>query len=205
MNCESKYALKADYINRRSCRLPMVDDIQAEFSGNNAKLKWSVSLDGRKTESETYKILAVFSRMPTIAEAEESASGTAESVKNDQPGPAADVIAWFDEPAPGPTTEIRELIITARAYDGVLDTLRKSRISDTSVKSGVSILDTGYHPASLNLGAGLSRNETVTVFRWDSETLVDTTPVMHLRVTRRVYDNVSSLAGHLLAASFTKQ
>jgi hypothetical protein len=59
VNCESKFKEKMDYINRRSCRTPLVNDIQAEFKGKNAKLVWSVSLDGKKTESETYKILAV--------------------------------------------------------------------------------------------------------------------------------------------------
>ena len=39
--------------------MPLVNDIQAEFDGDNAKLRWPVSLDGRKTKSETYKILAV--------------------------------------------------------------------------------------------------------------------------------------------------
>ena len=31
----------------------------AEFDGNNAKLKWVVSIDGKKLDSETYKILGV--------------------------------------------------------------------------------------------------------------------------------------------------
>jgi hypothetical protein len=48
-----------DYINRRSCRTPMVNDIQAEFKGDNAKLRWPVSIDGKKTESETYTIIAI--------------------------------------------------------------------------------------------------------------------------------------------------
>ena len=39
--------------------MPLVDDIQGEFDGDKAKLKWSVSIDGKKMESETYKILAV--------------------------------------------------------------------------------------------------------------------------------------------------
>jgi hypothetical protein len=39
--------------------MPLVDDVQAEFDGDKAKLKWPVSLDGKKLESETYKILAV--------------------------------------------------------------------------------------------------------------------------------------------------
>jgi hypothetical protein len=38
------------------------DDIQAEFDGNKAKLRWLVSIDGKKFESETYKILAVLDK-----------------------------------------------------------------------------------------------------------------------------------------------
>jgi hypothetical protein len=30
-----------------------------EFSGDNAKLTWPVSIDGKKLQSETYKILGV--------------------------------------------------------------------------------------------------------------------------------------------------
>ncbi|HTC61868.1 MAG TPA: hypothetical protein VK709_03425 [Candidatus Saccharimonadales bacterium] len=59
VNCTSKYSLKFDYINSRSCRVPIVDDIQVEFDKDNAKLFWAVSLDGKKMESETFKILAV--------------------------------------------------------------------------------------------------------------------------------------------------
>jgi predicted metalloprotease with PDZ domain len=59
VNCESKYQPKFDYINRRDCRMPLVDDIQAEFHGNTAKLSWAVSLDGKKMQSETYKVLAI--------------------------------------------------------------------------------------------------------------------------------------------------
>ncbi len=62
VNCVSKYRPRGDYINKRSCRIPLVPDIKAEFSGNGAKLQWSVSLDGKKTESETYKILGVLEK-----------------------------------------------------------------------------------------------------------------------------------------------
>ena len=62
VNCVSKYKLKADYVNKRSCRTPVVTNIKAEFKKDNAKLKWSVSLDGKKTQSETYKILGVFEK-----------------------------------------------------------------------------------------------------------------------------------------------
>ena len=59
VNCDSKYALKGDHVNRRSCRMPLVNRIQVEFDGDNAKLMWPVSLDGSKTASETYKVVAV--------------------------------------------------------------------------------------------------------------------------------------------------
>ena len=62
VNCESKYAPKGDFINRRSCRMPLVNEIQAEFDGDKAKLLWPVSIDGKKTESETYKILAILAK-----------------------------------------------------------------------------------------------------------------------------------------------
>jgi hypothetical protein len=65
VNCESKYEPKGDYINRRSCRVPLVDDIQAEFHDDKAKLVWVVSLDGKKTQSETYKVLAILNK-PTV-------------------------------------------------------------------------------------------------------------------------------------------
>jgi hypothetical protein len=63
VNCESKYSLKFDYVNKRSCRVPLANTLEVEFKGDNAKLFWlkSVSLDlaDRKWESETYKIIAV--------------------------------------------------------------------------------------------------------------------------------------------------
>jgi len=59
VNCMSKYKLKMDYINRRSCRAPMVDVVEVEFKGKEAKLEWVASIDGKKKDSETYRILAV--------------------------------------------------------------------------------------------------------------------------------------------------
>jgi hypothetical protein len=64
VNCVSKYKLKGDYINRRSCRIPLADEIQADFDGNNAKLYWTVSIDGKKVESETYKVLGILNKEP---------------------------------------------------------------------------------------------------------------------------------------------
>jgi hypothetical protein len=61
VNCASKFSERfaGRAGNHRSCRMPLVDDIQADFNGKNAKLSWVVSLDGKKRDSETYKILAV--------------------------------------------------------------------------------------------------------------------------------------------------
>jgi len=64
VNCESKFKERFAGAegNHRSCRRPLVDDIQADFHGDNAKLEWVVSLDGKKKQSETYKILAVLGK-----------------------------------------------------------------------------------------------------------------------------------------------
>jgi len=61
VNCESKFAerMAGPRGNHRSCRVPLVQAIEAEFRGNKAKLEWVVSLDGKRKESETYKVLAV--------------------------------------------------------------------------------------------------------------------------------------------------
>jgi hypothetical protein len=61
VNCESKFKerMAGPAGNRRSCRQPLVDNIRADFHGDNAKLEWVVSLDGKKKQSETYKILGV--------------------------------------------------------------------------------------------------------------------------------------------------
>jgi hypothetical protein len=39
-----------------------VDSIEADFKGDNAKLVWSVSIDGKKMQTETYKILGVLDK-----------------------------------------------------------------------------------------------------------------------------------------------
>lgn len=61
VNCVSKFVehFAGPTGNHRSCRMPIVDDIQTEFNGKNAKLSWPVSLDGKKMESETYTILGL--------------------------------------------------------------------------------------------------------------------------------------------------
>jgi hypothetical protein len=64
VNCESKFAerMAGRAGNHRDCRMPLVNNIQAEFKGDKAKLEWVVSLDGKKMQSETYKVLAVMEK-----------------------------------------------------------------------------------------------------------------------------------------------
>ena len=66
VNCTSKFAehFAGPSGNKRSCRMPIVDDLQCEFKGKNAKLSWPVSLDGKKFDSETYTILGVLAAQP---------------------------------------------------------------------------------------------------------------------------------------------
>jgi hypothetical protein len=64
VNCESKFAehMAGRAGNRRSCRSPLVESFQVDFKGDNAKLIWPVSIDGKKLQSETYKILGVLDK-----------------------------------------------------------------------------------------------------------------------------------------------
>ena len=64
VNCQSKFQERFAGAagNHRSCRVPLVDNIQADFHGDKAKLIWVVSLDGKKRRSETYKILAILGK-----------------------------------------------------------------------------------------------------------------------------------------------
>ena len=64
VNCESKFAehFAGPAGNHRSCRQPIVDDIQVDFHGDKAKLEWVVSLDGKKLQSETYAVLGILGK-----------------------------------------------------------------------------------------------------------------------------------------------
>jgi hypothetical protein len=66
VNCESKFAerMAGPAGNHRDCRRPIVDHLNVDFHGDKAKLEWVVSIDGKKTQSETYKILGVLDRQP---------------------------------------------------------------------------------------------------------------------------------------------
>jgi hypothetical protein len=82
-----------DYINRRDCRMPLVKDIQVEFKGKNAKLIWPVSIDGKKLESETYKILAVLEpeKQPAGDNSSNAAPEQLRSNAQESPGDAGSI------------------------------------------------------------------------------------------------------------------
>jgi hypothetical protein len=62
VNCVNRYSSKGNYINRRSCGMPMVEQVNAEFTGQTARLEWPIGTDGKKTESETYKVVALLDK-----------------------------------------------------------------------------------------------------------------------------------------------
>ena len=186
VNCESKFHyIQAGQVHRRSCRVPLVNDIQAEFHGDNAKLIWPVSLDGKKKQSETYKVLAILDK--PNAEAYQLASSASATPQ--------DVFVWFDEPAPGPGAPLFEAVVTARAYDGALDLLRKARQGNTSVQTGTSVLDTNYHPPTVNLDSWQKSNpnSAPSLFYWQGEEVNGATPVMHFPITKRAYEQMLAL------------
>jgi|SRR5882672_2154787 len=61
VNCDIKFAehFAGAAGNHRNCRQPLVDNVDADFHGDKAKLEWVVSLDGKKKQSETYKVLGI--------------------------------------------------------------------------------------------------------------------------------------------------
>jgi hypothetical protein len=64
VNCESKFAerMAGPQGNHRSCRVPIVENVEADFHGGKVKLEWPVSLDGKKMQSETYVVLGILDK-----------------------------------------------------------------------------------------------------------------------------------------------
>lgn len=54
----------------RSCRIPLVSNIVAEFDGDKARLKWPVSIDGKKLQIETYRVLGVLEKPSSPAQSD---------------------------------------------------------------------------------------------------------------------------------------
>jgi hypothetical protein len=67
VNCQNRFSAKGTYINRRNCGMPMVPRVEAEFNGPIAKLTWTAGSDGKKTESETYKVVAMLNKRTDTA------------------------------------------------------------------------------------------------------------------------------------------
>lgn len=67
VNCQNRYSAKGDSVNRRNCGMPMVPHVEADFNGQIAKLTWPAGADGKKTESETYKVVAMLGKRTDTA------------------------------------------------------------------------------------------------------------------------------------------
>jgi len=52
VSCSWKYQLKLDGVNSRSCRIPALDHLRADFRGNDVKLRW-------QGQSETYTLVEI--------------------------------------------------------------------------------------------------------------------------------------------------
>jgi hypothetical protein len=68
VNCQNRYSAKGTYINRRNCGMPMVPRVEAEFNGLIAKLTWAAGADGKKIETETYKVVAMLNKRTDTAQ-----------------------------------------------------------------------------------------------------------------------------------------
>lgn len=62
VNCDSRPSTTSQ--QQRSCREPIISDVQVEFDKDNARLVWSASVDGSTMGVETYKILGILAKIP---------------------------------------------------------------------------------------------------------------------------------------------
>ena len=62
VNCINRHSAKGNYVNRRACGMPLVQRVGVEFSGRSVKLTWLSGPDGKETESETYKVVAMLAK-----------------------------------------------------------------------------------------------------------------------------------------------
>ena len=119
------------------------------------------------------------------------------------------IFVWFDEEQPGPGTQVIEVVVTARAYEGVLSILREVRGANTAVRSGSSVLETNYHPPTFQLGTWIGRQSSpealTSVFLWEDEVLGETTPAMDFYMTPRAYQNVVSTVQQYFAQASKSQ
>lgn len=62
VNCLDRHSERGNYIGRHTCGMPLSQHVGVEFNGNNAKLTWQAGPDGKKTESENYKVVAMLDK-----------------------------------------------------------------------------------------------------------------------------------------------
>jgi hypothetical protein len=62
VNCIDRHSTKGNFINRHNCGVPMGEHVGVEFNGPSAKLTWPAGMDGKRIQSETYKIVAVLAK-----------------------------------------------------------------------------------------------------------------------------------------------
>jgi hypothetical protein len=62
VNCVSRHSASGNYINRHSCGVPLTEHAEADFNGKSAKLSWTSGADGKKTDSEIYRIVVMLAK-----------------------------------------------------------------------------------------------------------------------------------------------
>jgi hypothetical protein len=62
VNCVNRHSANGNFVNRHSCGMPLGERAEAEFTGQSAKLSWTLGSNNNKTASETYKVVAVLAK-----------------------------------------------------------------------------------------------------------------------------------------------
>ena len=82
VNCVSRYSTKGNYLNRRTCGMPLVPSLQVEFKGQQARLEWLIGADKKKTESETYRVVAMLAKRPVVSDQGSGVRGHGSGVRD---------------------------------------------------------------------------------------------------------------------------
>ncbi|HXS76601.1 MAG TPA: hypothetical protein VN753_10515 [Terracidiphilus sp.] len=62
VNCVSRHSANGNFVNRHSCGMPLGERAEAEFTGQSAKLSWTLGSKSNKTDSEVYKVVALLAK-----------------------------------------------------------------------------------------------------------------------------------------------
>jgi hypothetical protein len=157
--------------------VPLVNDFEATFDGDKAKLFWPTSLDGKKVESETYKIIAV-SKVNSAA----APTKPTQPAKPIQPSEVTPVVQKAAEvslvAAPSQTGMVTEATVTT---DGTASVTSEPDGADIFIDS----VGHGRTPALLNLKPG--KHSVQVVYSgykdWVSEAEVKTGSIVNITAT----------------------